>query len=402
MSWLASLGPLVMAAGTGIASAIGNHIGNKAMQNTSNVAVQNVDTSTNAPALLENVAAVPDSYANQAMPPVNGVGATIKEQFTNTAQNLATEAGKKVINIGADLINNAIKKLSFKEIKRKGRDLYSLGKEAYHNFTGNKEGADEEQKIRFFNYIGDNFEDNLESLLGVSQGSEALKLTTKKNVMDYIKNLLEIRKLQEKEGVDSPTVMELLKKSDMQAGAAAIKNIVQMLGAQYGATSDQAPFYSGMINMLTKILNINNPYALAAITIAELAGTLKPVTRFIVNLFKKKDKTPKKKDTETSTKARYPYNDGTTPVYGYPNYDPYSYNSIYNMRQRQLEDLYRQGVYPEYLAQIKQPYWYHYTPPVTYDHTHYDRIRPVIEPLPLTNEPEVESTNTGPKVEELT
>ena len=220
--------------------------------------------------------------------------------------------------------------------------------------------------------------------------------------MDYIKNLLEIRKLQEKEGVDSPTVMELLKKSDMQAGAAAIKNIVQMLGAQYGATSDQAPFYSGMINMLTKILNINNPYALAAITIAELAGTLKPVTRFIVNLFKKKDKTPKKKDTETSTKARYPYNDGTTPVYGYPNYDPYSYNSIYNMRQRQLEDLYRQGVYPEYLAQIKQPYWYHYTPPVTYDHTHYDRIRPVIEPLPLTNEPEVESTNTGPKVEELT
>ena len=189
MSWLASLAPIVMAAGTGIASAIGNHIGNKAMQNTSNVAVQSVDTSTNAPALLENVAAVPDSYANQAMPPVNGVGSTIKEQFTNTAQNLAAEAGKKVINIGADLINNAIKKLSFKEIKRKGRDLYSLGKEAYHNFMGNKEGADEEQKIRFFNYIGDNFEDNLESLLGVSQGSEALKLTTKKNVMDYIKNL---------------------------------------------------------------------------------------------------------------------------------------------------------------------------------------------------------------------
>ena len=393
MSWLASLAPFVMAAGTGIANAIGTHIGNKAMQNTttSNAGAQTSDVPVQSVETSDNAIALPEDVAQPVI--VDGTGGTIKDQFKNTAKNLGTAAIKKGLDIGADYISSAIKKLSFKELKRKGRDLYSLGKEAYHNFTGNKEGADEEQKIRFFNYIGDNFEDNLESLLGVSQGSEALKLTTKKNVMDYIKNLLEIRKLQEKEGVDSPTVMELLKKSDMQAGAAAIKNIVQMLGAQYGATSDQAPFYSGMINMLTKILNINNPYALAAITIAELAGTLKPVTRFIVNLFKKKDKTPKKKDTETSTKARYPYNDGTTPVYGYPYYDPYTYYNIYNMKQRQLEDLYRQGVYPEYLSQIRQPYWYHYQNP---------RIGPAYDPPPLTYEPEDNSTRSGPKVEEVT
>ena len=394
MSWLASLGPLVMAAGTGIASAIGNHIGNKAMQNTSNVAVQSVDTSSNAPALLENVAAVPDSYANQAMPPVNGVGATIKEQFTNTAQNLAAEAGKKVINIGADLINNAIKKLSFKEIKRKGRDLYSLGKEAYHNFWGNKEGASDEQRIRFFNYINDNFEDNLEQLLSFAKGSEPLKVMTKMNVMNYIKNLSEIRRLQEKEGIDSPRIRDLLKKSDLQLGAAAIKNVLQTIAAQYNYTSEEAPFYSGLVNMLTKIMNINSPYALAAITAAELAGTIGPVKRLIFRLFGKKDTQPQKKDTETNTsKAHYPYNDGTTPVYGYPYYDPYTYYNIYNMKQRQLEDLYRQGVYPEYLSQIRQPYWYHYQNP---------RIGPAYDPPPLTYEPEDNSTRSGPKVEEVT
>ena len=66
---------------------------------------------------------------------------------------------------------------------------------------------------------------------------------------------------------------------------------------------------------------------------------------------------------------------------------------LYNMKQRQLEDLYRQGVYPEYLSQIRQPYWYHYQNP---------RIGPTYDPPPLTYEPEDNSTRSGPKVEEVT
>ena len=400
MSWLASLAPFVMAAGTGIANAIGTHIGNKAMQNTttSNAGAQTSDVPVQSVETSDNAIALPEDVAQPVI--VDGTGGTIKDQFKNTAKNLGTAAIKKGLDIGADYISSAIKKLSFKELKRKGRDLYSLGKEAYHNFWGNKEGASDEQRIRFFNYINDNFEDNLEQLLSFAKGSEPLKVMTKMNVMNYIKNLSEIRRLQEKEGIDSPRIRDLLKKSDLQLGAAAIKNVLQTIAAQYNYTSEEAPFYSGLVNMLTKIMNINSPYALAAITAAEIAGTIGPVKRLIFRLFGKKDTQTQKKDTETNTsKAYYPYNDGTTPVYGYPYYDPYTYYNIYNMKQRQLEDLYRQGVYPEYLPRIKQPYWYHYqyTPPLTYDH-----IGPVVEPPPLTNEPEDNSTRTGPRVEEVT
>ena len=364
MSWLASLAPFVMAAGTGIANAIGTHIGNKAMQNTttSNAGAQTSDVPVQSVETSDNAIALPEDVAQPVI--VDGTGGTIKDQFKNTAKNLGTAAIKKGLDIGADYISSAIKKLSFKELKRKGRDLYSLGKEAYHNFWGNKEGASDEQRIRFFNYINDNFEDNLEQLLSFAKGSEPLKVMTKMNVMNYIKNLSEIRRLQEKEGIDSPRIRDLLKKSDLQLGAAAIKNVLQTIAAQYNYTSEEAPFYSGLVNMLTKIMNINSPYALAAITAAEIAGTIGPVKRLIFRLFGKKDTQPQKKDTETNTsKAHYPYNDGTTPVYGYPYYDPYTYYNIYNMKQRQLEDLYRQGVYPEYLSQIRQPYWYHYQNP---------------------------------------
>ena len=394
MSWLASLAPFVMAAGTGIANAIGTHIGNKAMQNTttSNAGAQTSDVPVQSVETSDNAIALPEDVAQPVI--VDGTGGTIKDQFKNTAKNLGTAAIKKGLDIGADYISSAIKKLSFKELKRKGRDLYSLGKEAYHNFWGNKEGASDEQRIRFFNYINDNFEDNLEQLLSFAKGSEPLKVMTKMNVMNYIKNLSEIRRLQEKEGIDSPRIRDLLKKSDLQLGAAAIKNVLQTIAAQYNATSEEAPFYSGLVNMLTKIMNINSPYALAAITAAELAGTIGPVKRLIFRLFGKKDTQTQKKDTETNTsKAHYPYNDGTTPVYGYPYYDPYTYYNIYNMKQRQLEDLYRQGVYPEYLSQIRQPYWYHYQNP---------RIGPAYDPPPLTYEPEDNSTRSGPKVEEVT
>ena len=394
MSWLASLAPFVMAAGTGIANAIGTHIGNKAMQNTttSNAGAQTSDVPVQSVETSDNAIALPEDVAQPVI--VDGTGGTIKDQFKNTAKNLGTAAIKKGLDIGADYISSAIKKLSFKELKRKGRDLYSLGKEAYHNFWGNKEGASDEQRIRFFNYINDNFEDNLEQLLSFAKGSEPLKVMTKMNVMNYIKNLSEIRRLQEKEGIDSPRIRDLLKKSDLQLGAAAIKNVLQTIAAQYNATSEEAPFYSGLVNMLTKIMNINSPYALAAITAAELAGTIGPVKRLIFRLFGKKDTQTQKKDTETNTsKAHYPYNDGTTPVYGYPYYDPYTYYNIYNMKQRQLEDLYRQGVYPEYLSQIRQPYWYHYQNP---------RIGPTYDPPPLTYEPEDNSTRSGPKVEEVT
>ena len=394
MSWLASLAPFVMAAGTGIANAIGTHIGNKAMQNTttSNAGAQTSDVPVQSVETSDNAIALPEDVAQPVI--VDGTGGTIKDQFKNTAKNLGTAAIKKGLDIGADYISSAIKKLSFKELKRKGRDLYSLGKEAYHNFWGNKEGASDEQRIRFFNYINDNFEDNLEQLLSFAKGSEPLKVMTKMNVMNYIKNLSEIRRLQEKEGIDSPRIRDLLKKSDLQLGAAAIKNVLQTIAAQYNYTSEEAPFYSGLVNMLTKIMNINSPYALAAITAAELAGTIGPVKRLIFRLFGKKDTQTQKKDTETNTsKAHYPYNDGTTPVYGYPYYDPYTYYNIYNMKQRQLEDLYRQGVYPEYLSQIRQPYWYHYQNP---------RIGPAYDPPPLTYEPEDNSTRSGPKVEEVT
>ena len=394
MSWLASLAPFVMAAGTGIANAIGTHIGNKAMQNTttSNAGAQTSDVPVQSVETSDNAIALPEDVAQPVI--VDGTGGTIKDQFKNTAKNLGTAAIKKGLDIGADYISSAIKKLSFKELKRKGRDLYSLGKEAYHNFWGNKEGASDEQRIRFFNYINDNFEDNLEQLLSFAKGSEPLKVMTKMNVMNYIKNLSEIRRLQEKEGIDSPRIRDLLKKSDLQLGAAAIKNVLQTIAAQYNYTSEEAPFYSGLVNMLTKIMNINSPYALAAITAAELAGTIGPVKRLIFRLFGKKDTQTQKKDTETNTpKAHYPYNDGTTPVYGYPYYDPYTYYNIYNMKQRQLEDLYRQGVYPEYLSQIRQPYWYHYQNP---------RIGPTYDPPPLTYEPEDNSTRSGPKVEEVT
>ena len=394
MSWFASLAPFVMAAGTGIASAIGTHIGNKAMQNTttSNAGAQTSDVPVQSVETSDNAIALPEDVAQPVI--VDGTGGTIGDQFKSTAKNLGTEAIKRGIDIGAEYISSAIKKLSFKELKRKGRDLYSLGKEAYHNFWGNKEGASDEQRIRFFNYINDNFEDNLEQLLSFAKGSEPLKVMTKMNVMNYIKNLSEIRRLQEKEGIDSPRIRDLLKKSDLQAGAAAIKNVLQTIAAQYNYTSEEAPFWSGLVNMLTKIMNINSPYALAAITAAELAGTIGPVKRLIFRLFGKKDTQPQKKDTETNTsKAHYPYNDGTTPVYGYPYYDPYTYYNIYNMKQRQLEDLYRQGVYPEYLSQIRQPYWYHYQNP---------RIGPAYDPPPLTYEPEDNSTRSGPKVEEVT
>ena len=394
MSWLASLAPFVMAAGTGIANAIGTHIGNKAMQNTttSNAGAQTSDVPVQSVETSDNAIALPEDVAQPVI--VDGTGGTIKDQFKNTAKNLGTAAIKKGLDIGADYISSAIKKLSFKELKRKGRDLYSLGKEAYHNFWGNKEGASDEQRIRFFNYINDNFEDNLEQLLSFAKGSEPLKVMTKMNVMNYIKNLSEIRRLQEKEGIDSPRIRDLLKQSDLQLGAAAIKNVLQTIAAQYNYTSEEAPFYSGLVNMLTKIMNINSPYALAAITAAEIAGTIGPVKRLIFRLFGKKDTQTQKKDTETNTsKAHYPYNDGTTPVYGYPYYDPYTYYNIYNMKQRQLEDLYRQGVYPEYLSQIRQPYWYHYQNP---------RIGPAYDPPPLTYEPEDNSTRSGPKVEEVT
>ena len=134
MSWLASLAPFVMAAGTGIANAIGTHIGNKAMQNTttSNAGAQTSDVPVQSVETSDNAIALPEDVAQPVI--VDGTGGTIKDQFKNTAKNLGTAAIKKGLDIGADYISSAIKKLSFKELKRKGRDLYSLGKEAYHNF----------------------------------------------------------------------------------------------------------------------------------------------------------------------------------------------------------------------------------------------------------------------------
>ena len=103
MSWLASLAPFVMAAGTGIANAIGTHIGNKAMQNTttSNAGAQTSDVPVQSVETSDNAIALPEDVAQPVI--VDGTGGTIGDQFKSTAKKEEPKPELKLEDVRAVL-----------------------------------------------------------------------------------------------------------------------------------------------------------------------------------------------------------------------------------------------------------------------------------------------------------
>ena len=242
----------------------------------------------------------------------------------------------------------------YNEVVRNKRDTLLNSQRAFYSYFGSKDKVRQIDNQKTRNKYQDMFDDNFKVLVNNGEGSSALKQQTIQSAQDFMNNILDVKEAMQKEGKDSPTVKEMMSRIDFGKGSNAAKSAIQMLAAQSGQTSESSPFISNLISMLTSIVGVSSPWALAAINAAELVATIKPLQNALGSGVKWLwGKLTGKKEQEKPVKREDLYDtDRVIPVNGHPQeMDPEFQKYLEMMKYKQRMKLFENGVFaqpPEY------------------------------------------------------